>query len=74
AVKAVENGKVVAEKAENVSKPPPPAVNGKPATNGAAEKPAQVELKRETVAPTEASQVEHVNLKKKPKCKCCVIQ
>lgn len=74
AVKAVENGNLVAEKAESVSKPPPPAANGKPATNGATEKPAQVELKRETVAPTDASQVEHVNLKKKPKCKCCVIQ
>nr|CAD7442028.1 unnamed protein product [Timema bartmani] len=37
--------------------------------------PAPVEVKRETVVPaSDASQVEHVVLKKKPKCKCCVIQ
>ncbi|KAJ8897046.1 hypothetical protein PR048_002392 [Dryococelus australis] len=36
---------------------------------------APVEVKRETVVPpSDASQVEHVVLKKKPKCKCCVIQ
>lgn len=36
--------------------------------------PGAVELQRATVAPGDASQVEHVVLKKKPKCKCCVIQ
>ncbi|XP_075228612.1 uncharacterized protein LOC142328638 [Lycorma delicatula] len=37
--------------------------------------PAAVELQRGTVVPpSDASQVEHIVLKKKPKCKCCVIQ
>ena len=48
-----ENGAVVAKEEPVVSKPP--QANGKP-VNGA-EKTAQVELKRETVAPTDASQV-----------------
>lgn len=40
-----------------------------PATTG------PVEVQRGTVVqPIDASQVEHVVLKKKPKCKCCVIQ
>lgn len=34
-----------------------------------------VEVQRGTIAtPTDGSQVEHVVIKKKPKCKCCVIQ
>ncbi|XP_049960502.1 mucin-19 [Schistocerca serialis cubense] len=38
-------------------------------------KPAAVEVQRGTVVqPSDASQVEHVVIKKKPKCKCCVIQ
>ena len=46
-----------------------PCSNEKPAAPGA------VEVQRGTVVPpSDASQVEHVVLKKKPKCKCCVIQ
>lgn len=37
--------------------------------------PGAVELQRGTIVPpSDASQVEHIVLKKKPKCKCCVIQ
>lgn len=48
--------------------------NGSAAAGG--EKvPAAVEVQRGTVVqPIDASQVEHVNIKKKQKCKCCVIQ
>lgn len=36
---------------------------------------ATVEVGRVTAqGPGDASQVEHVTLKKKPKCKCCVLQ
>ncbi|KDR12832.1 hypothetical protein L798_13252, partial [Zootermopsis nevadensis] len=46
-----------------------PCSNEKPSAPGA------VEVQRGTVVPaSDASQVEHVVLKKKPKCKCCVIQ
>ncbi|KAK9885775.1 hypothetical protein WA026_013645 [Henosepilachna vigintioctopunctata] len=37
--------------------------------------PGSVDVKRATVKPDgDASQVEHITIKKKPKCKCCVIQ
>jgi len=37
--------------------------------------PGAVEVQRGTVVPaSDASQIEHVVIKKKPKCKCCVIQ
>lgn len=36
--------------------------------------PGAVEVQRGTVIQGDASQVEHIVLKKKPKCKCCVIQ
>lgn len=37
--------------------------------------PGQVDVQRGTVVPAgDASQIEHVVIKKKPKCKCCVIQ
>ncbi|XP_054275959.1 uncharacterized protein LOC128995094 [Macrosteles quadrilineatus] len=53
----------------------PKGANGttpsKPVSTGA---PGAVELQRATVSPSDASQVEHVVLKKKPKCRCCVIQ
>lgn len=83
-----ENGKVPSPKTGNQELPvtknsaptttttsPPKGVNGtKPVSNGD-KAPGQVELQRATVVPaSDASQVEHVNLKKKPKCKCCVIQ
>lgn len=43
--------------------------NDKPSSPGA------VEVQHTTVSqPSDASQVEHVVLKKKPKCQCCVIQ
>ncbi|KAJ2954466.1 hypothetical protein O0L34_g2743 [Tuta absoluta] len=51
----------------------PKAMNG--TKNGAAvaeARPGQVEVQRS--APQEPQQAEHVTLKKKPKCKCCVIQ
>lgn len=37
--------------------------------------PGAFEVQRGTVVPAgDASQVEHITIKKKPKCKCCVIQ
>jgi len=37
--------------------------------------PGAVEVQHGTVVPaSDASQIEHVVIKKKPKCKCCVIQ
>lgn len=46
-----------------------PCSVGKTAAAGA------VEVQRGTVVPaSDASQIEHVVIKKKPKCKCCVIQ
>jgi hypothetical protein len=68
-------GKEVGERQEGsppkAKKEPP--INGTPLTNG--DGPAQVEPQRSTLlAPSDPSQVEHVTLKKKPKCKCCVIQ
>uniref|UniRef100_A0A0A9XRY7 Uncharacterized protein n=1 Tax=Lygus hesperus TaxID=30085 RepID=A0A0A9XRY7_LYGHE len=77
-----ENGKVPSPtKASTVTaSPPKPAKsNGtKPLSNGdkSAPKstPGQVELQRTTITPSDPVQAEHVNLKKKPKCKCCVVQ
>ncbi|XP_039286859.1 uncharacterized protein LOC111064276 [Nilaparvata lugens] len=51
---------------------PAKGVNGTSPTDKSAPATAAVELQR--VTPNDASQVEHVVLKKKPKCKCCVIQ
>lgn len=51
----------------------PKAMNG--TKNGAAvvdQRPGQVEVQRSP--PQEPQQPEHVTIKKKPKCKCCVIQ
>lgn len=46
-----------------------PCSNEKPSSQG------PVEVQHGTVVPaSDASQVEHVVIKKKPKCKCCVIQ
>lgn len=60
---------VDAATAKSVSAAPPTAGNGttKPAT------PGPVAVQR-TVLPPGASEPEHVVLKKKPKCRCCVIQ
>ncbi|KAK9746955.1 hypothetical protein QE152_g5661 [Popillia japonica] len=52
----------------------------KNATNGNVQndtKPGALDVQRGTIipqAPVDANQVEHVVIKKKPKCKCCVIQ
>ncbi|XP_046391039.1 uncharacterized protein LOC124159332 [Ischnura elegans] len=50
--------------------------NAAPATTVTPSKgaPSSVEVQRGHVAPGDQCQVEHVVLKKKPKCKCCVIQ
>lgn len=79
-----ENGKVPSPAkgaVTTVSSSPPPttkSANGtKPLSNGdksGGPTGGPVELQRATIAPSEAAQVEHVNLKKKPKCKCCVVQ
>lgn len=45
-------------------------------TNGTTDKnpgPGQVEVQRSTLKESDAAQVEHVTIKKKGKCKCCVI-
>lgn len=54
--------------------------SAKPGTNGTTPQtitvePGSVDVQHVVVSPPgEAAQVEHVNIKKKPKCKCCVIQ
>ncbi|KAF6201329.1 hypothetical protein GE061_005777 [Apolygus lucorum] len=75
-----ENGKVPspAKAATVMASPPKPANGTKPLSNGdkSAPKstPGPVELQRTTITPSDPVQAEHVNLKKKPKCKCCVVQ
>lgn len=59
---------------QQASSPIKPGANGSTPAAAKASTPGAVELQRATVAPSDASQVEHVVLKKKPKCKCCVIQ
>lgn len=76
-----ENGDIVTPQTETpVSQSPVKGANGnvaqvsnsKPVT---VSPPGAVELQRATVVPpSDASQVEHIVLKKKPKCRCCVIQ
>lgn len=59
--------------ASPVQQSTPKAMNG--TKNGAAMgdvRPGQVEVQRSP--PQEPQQPEHVTIKKKPKCKCCVIQ
>nr|XP_022905375.1 uncharacterized protein LOC111417357 isoform X1 [Onthophagus taurus] len=67
------------------SSAPPKTNSTANATNGAALQndskpgggPAALDVQRGTIAaqtPSDANQVEHVVIKKKPKCKCCVIQ
>ncbi|XP_049885953.1 uncharacterized protein LOC126380527 [Pectinophora gossypiella] len=59
--------------ASPVQQSTPKAMNG--TKNGAAvaePRPGQVEVQRSQ--PQEPQQAEHVTIKKKPKCKCCVIQ
>lgn len=53
----------------------PNSVNGsvKNDSKAAAASPGAVDVKRGTIKP-EGGEVEHVTIKKKPKCKCCVIQ
>jgi len=48
--------------------------NGSAAPNDNSKSPATVEVKHVTVKPKEAAHVEHVVIKKKSKCNCCVIQ
>ncbi|KOB77967.1 Uncharacterized protein OBRU01_03202 [Operophtera brumata] len=50
----------------------PKAMNGTKNGTAGDGRPGQVEVQRS--APQEAQQAEHVTIKKKPKCKCCVIQ
>ncbi|XP_014243783.1 uncharacterized protein LOC106663451 isoform X2 [Cimex lectularius] len=71
-----ENGKLPSPvKATELNATPKGANGTKPLSNGDKAAPGQVELQRVTIVPpSDASQIEHVNLKKKPKCKCCVIQ
>lgn len=66
----VANSKPAAAAGANGNAPGAAAANAAPDA-----KPAAVEVQRGTVVqPSDASQVEHVVIKKKPKCKCCVIQ
>ncbi|KAF2883932.1 hypothetical protein ILUMI_22249 [Ignelater luminosus] len=52
----------------------PQSANGN-VKNDKAASPGAVDVQRGTLVPAgDASQVEHVVIKKKPKCKCCVIQ
>lgn len=61
--------------AQNVAGSPKSSANGNVQQNEKPAAPGAVEVQRGTaVQPGDASQVEHVTIKKKPKCKCCVIQ
>ncbi|XP_071444642.1 ubiquitin carboxyl-terminal hydrolase 36 [Hetaerina americana] len=71
-------------KPDGVAKPPSSPKGGGTGANGNAapattavapsKGPSSVEVQRGHVPPGDQCQVEHVVLKKKPKCKCCVIQ
>lgn len=51
------------------------SANGNVKNDSKPSAPGSVDVKRATVKPEgDASQIEHVTIKKKPKCKCCVIQ
>lgn len=72
-----ENGVLTPQTATPVSQSPVKDANGStPLSNNKppASPPGAVELQRATVVSPKVEQVEHVVLKKKPKCKCCVIQ
>lgn len=79
-VNVEENGIAPSQTATQQSTSPVKGANGSAPLVNDNKKPAQsspgaVELQRGTVVPpSDASQVEHIVLKKKPKCKCCVIQ
>lgn len=62
--------------AQNLATSPKSSANGNvQQQNEKSVTPGAVEVQRGTaVQPGDASQVEHVTIKKKPKCKCCVIQ
>lgn len=56
-----------------------PHKNGANGANGSAapgkpSSPGNVDVTRGTVSGGDSAQVEHVTLKKKPKCKCCIVQ
>lgn len=64
-----------AANAQNLGASPKSSANGNVQQNEKPVTPGAVEIQRGTaVQPGDASQVEHVTIKKKPKCKCCVIQ
>ncbi|KAG7211169.1 hypothetical protein KM043_010491 [Ampulex compressa] len=68
-----ENGNARGTPMKNASANVQPTIGEKVA--GAPSRTATVEVARMTAqGPGDASQVEHVTLKKKPKCKCCVLQ
>lgn len=50
----------------------PKAMNGTKNGSAGEARPGQVDVQR--CAPPEAQTAEHVTIKKKPKCKCCIIQ
>ena len=63
--------------AANANAPAAPAGHrngGSAQTAAAAQSPATVEVQHTLVKPEDASQVEQVTLKKKPRGKCCVVQ
>ncbi|XP_022235715.1 uncharacterized protein LOC106476023 isoform X2 [Limulus polyphemus] len=51
-----------------------PDVNGAPLKTTSSAVPAVVEVQHGIIAPSDSSQVEPVVIKKKPKCRCCVLQ
>uniref|UniRef100_A0A1B6DUF5 Uncharacterized protein n=1 Tax=Clastoptera arizonana TaxID=38151 RepID=A0A1B6DUF5_9HEMI len=73
-----DNSTVTPQTASPVSQSPVKGANGNTVLSNnksQASPPGAVELQRATVVPpSDASHVQHVVLKKKPKCKCCVIQ
>ena len=68
-----ENGSAVKQSAPSANAAAPAKANGSAPTESPVV--TGVEVQHCTTArPTDASQVEHVVIKKKPKCKCCTIQ
>ena len=67
-------------KTESPTSPLSPSGKSKSGANGSApattepSSPGTVEVTHVTVSPSEATHVEHVVIKKKSKCNCCVIQ
>lgn len=67
----LKSDEVDATKANQLSASPQKGSNG---TANCSDKPGVVDVQRTVVSPSNGGEAEAVVIKKKPKCKCCVIQ